>query len=759
MKFHLAFLFLFSFLITTPTLSQTSEGTEFWFGFMEHRNENQSSKVAMITSKVNTSGTISMPRKNWSQNFTVQANQVTVITLPIDSEAIGSETIQNKGIVIKSVEKVSVYIHQFFQYRAEASIVLPKSTIGNSYYTMSYNAFESRGVIYPSEFMIVANEDDTEVFITPSDLTLKGKSAGNTFSVTLQKGEVYQVQSKANNDDLTGSFITSEKNFSLFSGNRWTQVPHTCGTRDNLLEQMFPLSTWGKRFVTAPNDKVDYDIFRILASQNNTTVIVQGATNRTSTIDAGEYFEYRQSSGSFIIADKPIMVAQFMVGKDCSGYGLGDPAMVILNSVEQIRDTVTLYNSSFQFIEENYINVITKTADLDLTYFDGQLLEDLGAQIETVGEDEEFSFARVQVSSGAHTIYSEGCGVIATAYGYGFAESYAYSGGASFSRLNSNPIPDGGCLNDTIFFDTGLSPMRFDFLWDLGDGNSSNLTKFTHSYSKLGIYPVELIVIDKCLNSRDTLNKELLVSLRQAVEALPDETLCEGNSFTMGATDVPDASYQWTGPLDYFSEEQFPIINNAQAEMSGSYEVIGIISGCATFPAFTQIEVIPPPTPDLGADSVICTDNQISNTLFPGNYSQYEWQDGSTQSRYVVREEGVFTVIVWDENNCMGSDSVRLIEQCPTKVYVPNAFSPNSDGINDYFGPIASDIISIHFSIFDRWGALVFETNDPDIHWDGNFRNKAMNSGVYVWLLQIEGYAADGTNFSETKSGSVTLMR
>ena len=55
------------------------------------------------------------------------------------------------------------------------------------------------------------------------------------------------------------------KKIAVFGGNSWTQVPTSCGTRDNLLEQMYPVSTWGKQILTVPSDQVTYDVFRILA--------------------------------------------------------------------------------------------------------------------------------------------------------------------------------------------------------------------------------------------------------------------------------------------------------------------------------------------------------------------------------------------------------------------------------------------------------------------------------------------------------------
>ena len=282
-----------------------------------------------------------------------------------------------------------------------------------------------------------------------------GKRPNTTFTVTLDAGESYQVQAQTGDGDLTGTRMLGNKKFAVFGGNKWTEVPNGCAARDNLLEQMYPLSTWGKKFVTVPNKNNSYSIFRIMAAENNTAITVFGNSTRDYNLDAGEFVEYSEANASYIVSNKGILVAQFTVGQNCNGHNIGDPSMVLLNSIEQTRDTVTLYNSRFQNIQENYINVIVQTIDMDLVYFDGQLLNDL-SPFQQVGSNDDYSYAQIKVNTGAHTITSQGCGVIATAYGYGEVESYAYSGGASFSPINSDPIPDGGCLNDTVFFDTGI---------------------------------------------------------------------------------------------------------------------------------------------------------------------------------------------------------------------------------------------------------------------------------------------------------------
>ncbi len=750
---------LFFFLYLNLSLAQSNEGTNLWFGFMEHRDVGQTTMVAMITAKQATSGTISIPLQGWSTPFSVAANDVVVIQLPQSAETRGSENITQTGVQITSFTPVSAYIHQYFELRSEASIVLPIEAINTEYFVMSYQGIFNRGEDFLSEFLVVATTNETTVTITPSDRTKGGRNADAAFIIMLNAGESYQVQAIDANGDMTGSHIQADKKIAVFGGDSWTQVPSSCGTRDNLLEQMYPVSTWGKQILTVPSDQVTYDVFRILASEDNTIVEVQGTTTREFRLNRGDFIEYQESAPTFIVGSKPILVAQFLIGGNCNGHIYGDPSMVLLNSIEQTRDTVTLFNSQFQRIEENYINVITRTADTEVIIFDGQKLTDRGVNFTPVGAKGDFSYARVSVAAGAHTISSDGCGVIATAYGYGFAESYAYSGGASFSNINANPIPEGGCLNDTVFFDTGLSPARYNFQWDLGDGNQTREAKFEHFYPNLGSYPVELILEDECLGTIDTLNRDLMITLRKAVEAADDVQVCEDEPFQLNATDVAEGRYEWRGPGNIFFDQQNPQIAQAQVTMSGSYAVIGIVSGCATFPSFLNLDVRPTPQPDLGEDAVICVD-LLDVSLDAGDYVSYRWQDNTVSNPYLVAEGGDFSVEVIDEFGCMGSDSLTLIQQCPTELYIPNVFSPNGDNQNDEFVILGGDIQSMELKIFNRWGELIFESNDHERGWDGTIFGQEMAlPGVYIYRLDFVGFKRNGSIFEGKKHGTLTLVR
>jgi len=760
-KFFSGLLFL---TLASLLRAQSNEGTRFHFTFLEHIDAGRNNMVVMITSKTNTSGKVEMPLQGWQQSFTVAANQVTLVPLPRMAETIGSEAIAVSGVRVTSDRDVSVYIHQYFNFRSEASAVLPDEALGNDYYAIAYRSFRQGNTVYPAEFAVVGVKDDTEIEITLSDATRGGRKKGDKINVVLGPGQVYQVQTLAGNAEITGSRIRGNKPFAVFAGNSWTPMPAdaNCEARDNLLEQMYPISTWGKEFVSVLSAQVTYDVFRIFASQNNTTVLVQGTTTDTLRLQEGQFAEYRKGESTYITADKPIAVAQFNVGGQCGGNPnrLGDPSMVLLNSVEQIRDTVTLYNSAFQAITENYLNVVALATDIGKVTLDGTPLANISGAIGTLAGNKKYSFARLRVSAGSHTLISGGCGISVTAYGYGNAESYAYNGGASFKPINASPLPEGGCLNDSILFNVGLPPPRFSLFWDFGRGDTSRQHILKRAFPQTGLQPVLLAIRDVCLKKEDTIRGAVNITLPNTL-AVPDRLrVCEKDTLFLQVNDKLSEDYFWTGPAGFSSKEKNPFRSATLPAHSGNYAVRGILDGCLTLPAAIWAEVTPTPKPWLGADATICPiDPAFDLRLTAGFFQRYTWQDGSTLPYFDVDMEGKFSVRVWDQWGCTGTDTLLLARKCPTKIFAPTAFSPNSDGVNDRFLLLGDDVLSLEWRVFDRWGNVVFHTTQKGEGWDGRFRGKDLDPGTYVWMARLEGYRRNGKIFVEERSGAVSLFR
>lgn len=116
-----------------------------------------------------------------------------------------------------------------------------------------------------------------------------------------------------------------------------------------------------------------------------------------------------------------------------------------------------------------------------------------------------------------------------------------------------------------------------------------------------------------------------------------------------------------------------------------------------------------------------------------------------------------YFLTVTDENNCSDVDTinVRIFRTAP-QVFVPSAFTPNGDGRNDFFRPIAVGITKIdYFRVYNRWGQLVFETRTNEMGWDGRINGVPQATNTYAWVVKGEDY----TGKVVTAKGTVTLIR
>ncbi len=163
-----------------------------------------------------------------------------------------------------------------------------------------------------------------------------------------------------------------------------------------------------------------------------------------------------------------------------------------------------------------------------------------------------------------------------------------------------------------------------------------------------------------------------------------------------------------------------------------------------------------PPTPNLGGDVYISGDESVYLDA-DCNAEFYEWQDGSTNAYYYAYGPGTYYVIA-SNGNCSASDTIQIIEYA--ELWVPNAFTPDGDGLNDVFKPEGVALEEYHMQVFDRWGKLIFETNDITRGWDGKVNGSRLNTGVYSYLIYYKAQNLLITGGRERiLKGTVTLMR
>jgi gliding motility-associated-like protein len=225
----------------------------------------------------------------------------------------------------------------------------------------------------------------------------------------------------------------------------------------------------------------------------------------------------------------------------------------------------------------------------------------------------------------------------------------------------------------------------------------------------------------------------------------PDTVICHGSSILLDPGTF--SSYLWqdgsTGP-------------SLDVDQPGTYWVeLTDPIGCV-YSDTVAIEWLEPPTVNLGDDLVLCLGD--STLLDAGNetdYTTYLWQDNSVERYLMVLQDGNYQVTV---SNPCGSDADDInaaFQNCEPVMTVPNAFSPNGDGRNDTFKCYSSNISAYHFQVFDRWGELMFETDDPGTGWDGTKNGNFCPGEIYVWIIS---YLNDN-NGNEVVRGTVLLIR
>jgi gliding motility-associated-like protein len=124
-------------------------------------------------------------------------------------------------------------------------------------------------------------------------------------------------------------------------------------------------------------------------------------------------------------------------------------------------------------------------------------------------------------------------------------------------------------------------------------------------------------------------------------------------------------------------------------------------------------------------------------------------------ANYTVINPGTYTVEVIDDRACVLKDTIKIISDCGF-IFFPNAFTPNNDSKNDYFGPLGylRTIKDYTLLIYNRQGQLVFRSTDPFNKWDGKMRNGSVLAGTYVWVAAYSNKGKAGI----LQKGTVTVI-
>jgi hypothetical protein len=369
----------------------------------------------------------------------IRRGQIEKITL---SKSLSGENVEhsNKGVLITATEEITVFGVNKEPFSTDGFVSYPTDSLGTEYILVTWSS--------DGEFMIIGVTDGTIVKITIPTfvsthlaVSYHGNNYinGDVFTVYLDRYQTFHCYQK--NGDFTGTKIVANHPVSVFSGAKSVAVSDTMTktSADHLVEQMIPVSMWGTKFVTISTPGRDIgDYFRIIASEDSTTISVHGHTNHT--INATEYIQLNVDTGDYkmVTSDKAAMVVMF--GKSATKNdkdNLGDPHMtVIIPSPQYSSDyTFTTVKSS----KEEFTNYAVVVIDTSMT---GELMVDnvlTDNQWTPINGSTNLVTATFNLNPGYHSIYNNDPSATFMAIAFGNAEhnSYAYACGSRMALVNA----------------------------------------------------------------------------------------------------------------------------------------------------------------------------------------------------------------------------------------------------------------------------------------------------------------------------------
>ncbi len=250
-------------------------------------------------------------------------------------------------------------------------------------------------------------------------------------------------------------------------------------------------------------------------------------------------------------------------------------------------------------------------------------------------------------------------------------------------------------------------------------------------------------------------------------DAGPDTLICY-NTFASLHASTDGSSYSWVTDLTLNSAETLDPIARPRTTREYIFQAFDT-RGCPKPGLDTVVvAVLDKITPSAGNDTTAVVGQPLQMKASGGTF--YHWSPSLSLSAADIADpiatftdagEGLrfpYKVMISNEAGCVDSAAVTVqVFATAPDVFVPNAFTPNGDGVNDFFRPLSAGISRVElFQVFNRWGQLVYSgTGTHSQGWDGSYRGKPLDSSTFVWVLKAKDY----TGMTIIKKGTVTLVR
>ena len=556
----------------------STQGTEFWFSFMENGykvngwNDWVETQV-MVSAKRACSGTIVNPRTSWQTTFTMAAGSTRMIDIPESAgyNDASNDLVFDLGLKLTVSDTVSVYITNFVTNSFDASFVLPVESLGTEYIVQCDDQSMSHQHIpykETSAFLVVAIEDNTQVEVMPSVATLDGHLEGQPFMVSLDAGQTLSIRSNSTSSerDLSGTSVMAKdgKKIALFNGNTLTCIPGDMGKgHDHIFEQALPIHTWGKQFAVTGSESRRRDLVKVTSSADNDTVWCNGTY--MTTLNAGQshtFWLYGSSDdwslGScFVETSQPSHVYLYNTTSfdDLIQTHRGDPSVVWIPPIEQRINEITFctFHHSLAPIDVHYVNIVVDSTSIGEVSLDGTLLNPTA--FHPLNGNADYRFVRKQITHGNHHLACPK-GMIAHIYGFGEDKGYAYCAGSNLLDLKSGMYVNGllgstysnglaMCVEGEADFELKANYGLQQVHWDFGDGQSAMGASVSHVFVQAGDFTVMAFVEGFNAYSQEVIKDTLTFPVHiKDIDYQNDEiTLCDADSVEYHGTTYNESGY------------------------------------------------------------------------------------------------------------------------------------------------------------------------------------------------------------------------
>ncbi len=315
-----------------------------------------------------------------------------------------------------------------------------------------------------------------------------------------------------------------------------------------------------------------------------------------------------------------------------------------------------------------------------------------------------------------------------------------------------------GCTGSNLVVSTNLVP-NVTYTWKTGvpNVNTSNVTVLADTNRYL------VSALDKLgCTSTDSIR---VIGIDQPIVSVKDTAICNKDTIQLRYTFSNDSTLVAYNPEKYWKippATDSVFVDFLSVTNTGNYVFHVRVDACVGLDTGkVLVNALPDTVPNSVVNFCDYDGNEIDIDAGAGAGLQYVWNPGAvsdTNRTLHVKVAGLYVVTKTDRNKCSLTDTINVTETCPPRFFLPNAFTPNSDDFDNTMRIFGRNFKNLKLTIFNRWGEIIFYTEDRNTPWDGRYIGQFVENGLYPYMVTYEGLHENDKGPYELR-GSVNVIK